>query len=158
MTTVSEYLRNTDEEKKGAYQSAISVVAKVAKELWDNKQFVVQSDYEKELMNGKLFGTRFSADVRGKEAEDVYSLMNEHLLSRDELSRQFQELLESGSVIAIGDAVVVPHGAIVNPAKTDFAVESKPVLGLTFNMVLPEDIPDDYELEDKTNEGEADED
>jgi len=148
MTTVSDYLRSTDEEKKGAYQSAISIVAKVAKDLWESKQFVVQSDYEKQLMNGKLFGTRFSADVRGKEADVVYALMNDHLLSRDELSSQFQEMLEAGKVIDIGDAVVVPHGAIVNPAKTDFAVESKPVLGVTFNVVLPEDIPDDYEMDE----------
>lgn len=148
MQTASDYMRRTDEEKKSAYWYVTQLVASTAKKMWEQKKYVIQTDYEKSLMNGKLFGTRFAIDIKGKSAQDVYQTMNDNMLSRDELSKQFQKLLEDGKVFPLGDAVVVPHGAIVNPAKPDFDSESEPVLGITFNLVLPEDIPDDYEFEE----------
>jgi len=150
----SDFMRKTDAEKEYGYEKVSVLVKNIAAKLWDKKGFVIQTDYEKSLMNGKLFGTRFAVDISGVEAEEVYDLMNDNLLSRDTMSENFQKDLEAGKVFDLGDAVVVPHGAIVNPSKTDFKFETKPVLGITFNLVLPEDIPDDYDLKEEDEETE----
>ena len=154
MKIASEYLRKSDKEKEVAYEKALDIIIDVARSVWNESQYIVQTDYEKKLMNGKLFGTRFAVDVKGANARDVYHLVNDALLDRDTLSERFQKALENGDVMPLGDAVVVPHGAIINPSKSDFEQFAEPNLGITFNLVLPEDIPDDYDMKEKEEESE----
>lgn len=154
LMNASELLRADDTAKLPAYKQVVDETKDKLESLWEGRKFVINQEYEKKLLNGKLFGTRFSADVGGDYAKRMYNLMNNSLLNRDTMSEKVESAITDGEVFDLGDAVVVPHTVIVNPMKVDFNVETKPVVQLTFNLVLPEDIPEDYDMEEPTDDTE----
>lgn len=154
LMNASELLRADDNAKLHAYKQVVTETKDMLVSLWEGRKFVINQEYEKELLNGKLFGTRFSADVGGAYAERMYNLMNNSLLNRGTMSKKVESAITDGEVFDLGDAVVVPHTVIVNPMKVDFNVETKPIVQLTFNLVLPEDIPEDYDMEEPTDDTE----
>ena len=148
MMNLSMLMRTSEKDKDVKYTQVTSAIYGIASKIWDNSNFVINSEYEKKLLGDKLFGTRFSADYQDDLVDKLYECFNEFMLDRDELSKRFEEALkDKHNLIDLGDAIVVPHSVIINLSKSDFKTTTKPTLGITFNVVLPEDIPEDYDME-----------
>lgn len=153
--SASALLRGDEATQDVELNSAATLVDTIVRDLWDNSKFVINAEYKDKLLNGKLFGVRFSADVIGEEAEGIFTAMNLGLLNRDDLSKELEADLIAGDLIDLGDAQVVPHTVIVNPQR-DFLSTADAVVGITFNLVLPEDIPEDYDPEEEDEDEDYD--